>query len=81
MRKIIRYKNRKLYDLSVSQYVTVNDLIRFVFKEGQSIQVVKYQTEEDITIETLSLGVLRKEVDVNTFAKYVNEYRKDTCHE
>lgn len=45
---IKRYQNRKLYDVEQSRYVTTDDLARMI-REGQTVQVVDHETDEDIT--------------------------------
>lgn len=52
VRKIRKYQNRKLYDLSASSYVTLNKLADLLTK-GESFLVLENGTEKDITTETL----------------------------
>ena len=49
---IKKYKNRRLYDLDLSQYITVDDLKRYVV-DGIVFQVVDAASGKDITNATL----------------------------
>ena len=51
-RLIKKYKNRRLYDLEISQYITIDDLQRYVI-EGVMFQVVDSESNKDITNMTL----------------------------
>ncbi|ASQ44928.1 polyhydroxyalkanoate synthesis regulator DNA-binding domain-containing protein [Legionella clemsonensis] len=51
-RLIKKYKNRRLYDTEKSQYITVEDLQRYVV-EGLSFKVEDSTTGKDITNATL----------------------------
>lgn len=53
MTKLIKkYKNRRLYDTEISQYVTVEDLQRYVL-EHVSFQVIDRASHKDLTSSTL----------------------------
>lgn len=47
-RLIKKYKNRRLYDTEISQYITVEQLQRYVV-EGIAFSVEDSQTDKDIT--------------------------------
>ncbi len=47
-RLIKKYKNRRLYDLEISQYITIEDLQHYVL-EGLAFQVVEASSDKDIT--------------------------------
>lgn len=49
---IKKYKNRRLYDLDISQYITVDDLQRYVV-DGKVFQVIDAASGKDITNATL----------------------------
>lgn len=51
-KRIKKYKNRRLYDLEISQYITVEDLKGYVL-QGVKFQVVDAQSLQDITNATL----------------------------
>jgi polyhydroxyalkanoate synthesis repressor PhaR len=51
-RIIKKYKNRRLYDLNLSQYIKGDDLKRYVV-EGILFTVVDAKTQDDITNVTL----------------------------
>jgi polyhydroxyalkanoate synthesis repressor PhaR len=51
-RLIKKYKNRRLYDLEISQYITVEDLQRYVL-DGIAFQVIDAASSKDITCATL----------------------------
>jgi polyhydroxyalkanoate synthesis repressor PhaR len=49
MRTVIkRYQNRKLYDVERSRYVTTEE-IGVMIRDGQTVQVLDYDTDNDIT--------------------------------
>jgi polyhydroxyalkanoate synthesis repressor PhaR len=52
LRLIKKYKNRRLYDLEISQYITVDDLKHYVI-DGLAFQVVDAASGKDITNATL----------------------------
>lgn len=60
MRLIKRYPNRKLYDTSARQYVTLQEISQMVTR-GETIQVVDTRTGQDVTKGALSKIVLEKE--------------------
>jgi len=68
VRKIKRYKNRKLYDILNSSYVNLGDLLGFV-KNGEDVLIVNSDTNEDITAEFLLKafidGELSKDLSVS----------------
>ena len=51
-RLIKKYKNRRLYDTELSQYITVEDLQRYVI-DGMAFHVQDSTTDKDITNATL----------------------------
>lgn len=52
MRLIKKYKNRRLYDTEVSQYITVEELQNYI-AEGIEFRVEDSTTQKDITSSTL----------------------------
>lgn len=59
--KIIkRYANRKLYDMDLSRYVTVDEVASQI-KRGFSVKIIDNKTGDDITSNTLSQIVLDAE--------------------
>ncbi|MBF0239370.1 MAG: polyhydroxyalkanoate synthesis regulator DNA-binding domain-containing protein [SAR324 cluster bacterium] len=50
---IKKYPNRRLYDVSSSQYVTLDDMVRKI-KEGYEVQVIDSKTNQDITQNVLT---------------------------
>ena len=59
-RKIKRYSNRKLYDMTESRYVTLDEVAHFV-QEGDEVQIIDNKTKEDITSVTLAQIVYEQE--------------------
>ncbi len=51
-RTIKKYKNRRLYDLEISQFITVDDLQRYVVN-GVLFHVIDASSKKDITNATL----------------------------
>ena len=60
MRIIKRYPNRKLYDTTAKQYITL-DGISVLIREGQEVKVVDHATSEDLTALTLTQIILEQE--------------------
>jgi len=52
MHKLKKYPNRRLYDMSDSKYVTVEDVRKLIVK-GKSISVIDSKDESDITRSVL----------------------------
>lgn len=71
VRKIKRYKNRKLYDTTSSSYINLSDLLGFI-KKGEEVLVVNSDTNTDITAEILLRafvdGTLNQELQVSLTA-------------
>ena len=66
VRKIKRYSNRKLYDMTESRYVTLDEVARFV-QEGDEVQIIDNRTKEDITSVTLAQIVYEQEKKKKNF--------------
>ena len=60
MRTIKRYPNRKLYDMTDSRYITLNEIADLV-RDGVEIRVIDSKTSEDITKITLAQVLLAEE--------------------
>lgn len=60
MRLIKRYRNRKLYDVHDSRYVTLLDIADFICT-GHYVQVVDKETERDLTVQTLARAFLEQQ--------------------
>jgi len=52
MRLITKYPNRKLYDTTISSYVTSKHLVEYIHDDIQ-FQVIDKETKKDITNDTL----------------------------
>jgi len=63
MRVIKRYPNRKLYDTTARQYVTLQ-AIRHLVGKGEKVQVVDSRTGRDVTKGALSKIVLEAETEI-----------------
>lgn len=57
---IKRYPNRKLYDTEAKRYVTLQEITRLI-QAGNEIQVVDYESGEDLTNLTLTQIILEQE--------------------
>ena len=60
MPTIKRYPNRKLYDTEAKRYVTLEQITQLVH-QGQEVQVIDYETGEDLTNLTLSQIIFEQE--------------------
>jgi hypothetical protein len=56
-RRIVRYRNRKLYEARERRFVTLGDLARAVSR-GDRVEVVAADTGEDITVKILSRALV-----------------------
>lgn len=63
---IKRYSNRKLYDTQRKKYVSLND-IQIMIQSGAEIQVIKNESGEDITSQTLADIIAGAEKDRSGF--------------
>lgn len=52
MHKLKKYPNRRLYDMTQSKYVTVDDVRKLIVK-GESIEVIDSKNENDLTRSVL----------------------------
>lgn len=59
-RIIKRYPNRKLYDTVESCYVTLDDIGQMI-KEGEDVQVIDNNSQEDLTSMTLAQIIFEEE--------------------
>ena len=59
-RIIKRYQNRKLYDTNASRYVTLDD-IAVLIRQGEDVQVVDNQNQDDLTSVTLTQIIFEQE--------------------
>ncbi len=57
---IKRYPNRKLYDTEAKRYVTLNEIADLI-RSGQDIQVLDYESGQDLTTLVLSQVILEQE--------------------
>ena len=62
MHKLKKYPNRRLYDMTESRYVTVED-VRQLIVQGESIQVVDSKDGDDITRSVLLQILAEQESD------------------
>ena len=60
MKTIRKYKNRKLYDVENSAYVTLQEISELI-REGDEVQVIYAETGEDITAQTLLALIIDNE--------------------
>jgi len=60
MPTIKRYPNRKLYDTEAKRYVTLDDIATMI-REGQDVQVIDYESGDDLTTLTLTQIILEQE--------------------
>ncbi|GGI88772.1 polyhydroxyalkanoate synthesis regulator DNA-binding domain-containing protein [Legionella impletisoli] len=65
-RLIKKYKNRRLYDTEKSQYITIEDLQRYVV-EGLDFKVIDSASEKDITNATLLQILVETETGTTQF--------------
>ncbi|MFQ5881543.1 MAG: polyhydroxyalkanoate synthesis regulator DNA-binding domain-containing protein [Candidatus Methylomirabilales bacterium] len=57
---IKKYSNRKLYDLSRSRYITLEEIAELI-RQGNQVKIVDAQTQEDLTNITLVQILLEEE--------------------
>ena len=57
---IKRYQNRKLYDTSAKQYITLEGVANLI-RQGNSVQIIDNVTEEDLTTVTLMQIIMEQE--------------------
>lgn len=62
MREFKKYPNRRLYDISLSKYVTVEDLRQIVLT-GESIMVKDSKTEKNLTRQILLQIISEQEAE------------------
>ena len=59
-----KYANRRLYNLSESKYVTLEDISKLIC-EGREVRVIDAKTEVDVTAFTLTQIVLEQAKNKN----------------
>lgn len=60
IRMIKKYPNRRLYDTTISSYITLEDIRQLVL-DNESFRVIDAQSEEDITKYTLFQLIIEQE--------------------
>ena len=60
MRQLKKYPNRRLYDTQTSSYVTLGRVSELV-REGEDVQIIDSETEEDLTRSVLLQIILEME--------------------
>lgn len=60
MPTIKRYPNRKLYDTEAKRYVTLEQITQQI-QQGHEVQVIDYETGEDLTNVTFSQIIFEQE--------------------
>lgn len=55
-----RYPNRKLYNTSAKQYITLQGVAQLI-RDGEEVQIVDHATGEDLTAVTLTQIILEQE--------------------
>ena len=63
IRRVVRYKNRKLYEPAERRFVTIHDLARSV-AQGNRVEVRSAETGEDITAKILSRALASEKTPV-----------------
>lgn len=48
MKTLVRYKNRKIYDSDIRNYVNFDDILKFILA-GEDVIVKEHQTNVDVT--------------------------------
>lgn len=76
-----RYQNRKLYNPSVSSYVTLKDIFKLV-QENKKVQVINNKTNEDITTSVLLNALVegskgQDATEVASMLKHLASYIKE----
>jgi len=56
---IKKYPNRKLYDTTSSEYVTLTDIYTYI-ENGESVQVINNKTKENVTTAVLLNALVEK---------------------
>jgi polyhydroxyalkanoate synthesis repressor PhaR len=59
-RIVKRYQNRKLYDTNASRYVTLDDIATLI-REGEDVQIIDNQNQDDLTSITLTQIIFEQE--------------------
>ena len=77
MRACKKYPNRRLCLIAGSQYVTVDDIRKFIVT-GKSITVVVSKTETDLTLTVLMQSIVGRNVDQSstTLLEFQERYQK-----
>ena len=60
VRNIKRYPNRKLYDIELSSYITL-DKVEELVKQGYDVKVINNSDQKDITADTLIQLIFEKQ--------------------
>lgn len=75
VRIIKKYPNRRLYDTTISSYITLDEIKELVLNHEQ-FQVIDTRTEEDITHATL-LQIISEQEEKTTHSLFTTELLQD----
>lgn len=65
MRRILRYKNRKLYDSLLKRYINLEDVVGYILK-GESIRVDDKTLDREVTGFVLAEAISRSQKRENS---------------
>ena len=65
MHRIKKYANRKLYDMTEKQYISLDRLAESI-RAGEEVEIIDNTTGEDITAATVSQVLSRSQIEGNT---------------
>lgn len=65
---IKKYKNRKLYDTTLSRYITLKDINAYI-KSGHEIKVMSSPSNNDITYNVMMMALFVDMQENNTVSK------------
>lgn len=65
MRRILRYKNRKLYDSLLKRYINLEEIVGYVLK-GETIQVDDKTVNREVTGFVLAEAIARHQKKENS---------------
>jgi polyhydroxyalkanoate synthesis regulator protein len=70
MEIILKYKNRKLYSKTKKGYVSLAEIITKI-KNDELFQVIDYETNTDVTNQTLKQALINTKISNDTIIRIV----------
>lgn len=71
IRNVVKYQNRKLYDKTISKYITLKQIVSYI-KNNEEVQITDAKSKEDITTKVLEQAITLLNASKEELVKFIN---------